>query len=75
MQHLALALPWKLLLQLMIDLKNRSYQKELMDGENIPFADMAQTLEELNVINTMLGGHSITLKGVAHFLKNQHKMA
>lgn len=73
-QHLALALPWKLLLQLMIDLKNRSYQKELMDGENIPFADMAQTLEELNVINTMLGGHSITLKGVAHFLKNQHKI-
>lgn len=55
----------------MIDLKNRSYEHELMDGKNIPFQDMAQTLEELNVINTMLGGHSITLKGVVALLKNK----
>lgn len=52
----------------MIDLKKRSYQKELMDGDNIPFADMAQTLEELNVVNTMLGGHSITLRGISAFV-------
>lgn len=45
-----------------------------MDGDNIPFADMAQTLEELNVINTMLGGHAITLKGVSRFLVSGHKM-
>jgi len=48
----------------MIDLSRRSYQKELMDRDDIPFADMAQTLKELNVVNTRLGGHSITLKGV-----------
>lgn len=48
----------------MINLSRRSYQKELMDGDDIPFADMAQTLEELNVVNTRLGGHAITLKGV-----------
>ena len=48
----------------MINLQQRSYQKELMDGDNISFDAMAQTLKELNIINTRLGGHSITLKGV-----------
>jgi ubiquinone/menaquinone biosynthesis C-methylase UbiE len=48
----------------MIDLQHRSYQKELMDGDDIPFAAMAQTLKELNVVNTRLGGHAITLKGL-----------
>jgi len=35
-----------------------------MDGDDIPFDAMAQTLKELNIINTRLGGHAITLKGV-----------
>jgi 2-polyprenyl-3-methyl-5-hydroxy-6-metoxy-1,4-benzoquinol methylase len=48
----------------MIDLSHRSYQAELMDRDDIPFAAMAQTLKELNVINTRLGGHAITLSGV-----------
>ncbi len=48
----------------MINLQQRSYQKELMDGDDISFAAMAQTLKELNIINTRLGGHAITLKGV-----------
>ena len=48
----------------MINLRHRSYQKELMDGDNISFEAMAQTLKELNIINTRLGGHAITLKGV-----------
>ena len=48
----------------MINLRQRSYQKELMDGDNISFDAMAQTLKELNIINTRLGGHAITLKGV-----------
>lgn len=48
----------------MIDLTRRSYQKELMDADNIPFAAIAQTLKELNTINTRLGGHSITLEAV-----------
>ncbi|MDZ4807717.1 MAG: methyltransferase domain-containing protein [Bacteroidota bacterium] len=48
----------------MINLRQRSYQKELMDGDNISFEAMAQTLKELNIINTRLGGHAITLKGV-----------
>ena len=48
----------------MINLSKRSYQKELMDAEGIPFAAMAQTLKELNIINTRLGGHAITISGV-----------
>lgn len=48
----------------MINLSQRSYEKELMDRDDIPFADMAQTLKELNIVNTRLGGHAITLRGV-----------
>lgn len=55
----------------MIDLSRRSYQKELMDGDDIPFAAMAQTLKELNIINTRLGGHAITRKGVRQLWKQQ----
>lgn len=54
----------------MIDLHKRSYEKELMDRDDIPFADMARTLKELNIINTRLGGHSITRKGFARILGN-----
>lgn len=35
-----------------------------MDADNIPFAAMAQTLKELNIVNTRLGGHTITIEGV-----------
>jgi 2-polyprenyl-3-methyl-5-hydroxy-6-metoxy-1,4-benzoquinol methylase len=47
----------------MINLSRRSYEKELMDRDDIPFSAMAQTLKELNIVNTRLGGHAITLKG------------
>ena len=52
----------------MIDLSQRSYQKELMDADDIPFADMAQTLKELNIVNTKLGGHAITISGVKQLM-------
>lgn len=55
----------------MINLAKRSYQKELMDADDIPFDAMAQTLKELNIINTRLGGHAITLQGVQSFLNNK----
>jgi 2-polyprenyl-3-methyl-5-hydroxy-6-metoxy-1,4-benzoquinol methylase len=55
----------------MINLSRRSYTKELMDRDDIPFADMAQTLKELNIINTRLGGHAITLKGVRQLINDK----
>jgi 2-polyprenyl-3-methyl-5-hydroxy-6-metoxy-1,4-benzoquinol methylase len=54
----------------MIDLSQRSQQKELMDADNIPFAAMSQTLKELNIVNTRLGGHAITMEGVRKLAGN-----
>lgn len=48
----------------MINLRSRSYQKELLDSDNIPFADIQQNMKELNSINTLLGGHAISEKGL-----------
>lgn len=48
----------------MINLKQRSYQIELLDADNIPFDDIKQTMKELNSINSLLGGHKITIEGV-----------
>lgn len=55
----------------MIDLRRRSYEKELMDADDIPFEAMAQTLRELNIINTRLGGHAITLSGFRQLLQGK----
>lgn len=41
----------------------RSYKKELLDADNIPFSDIRKNMEELDFINRHLGGHQITLNG------------
>lgn len=48
--------------------RKRSYKKELLDNDNIPFSDIVVNMHELDRINTLLGGHKITCEGVAHFL-------
>jgi 2-polyprenyl-3-methyl-5-hydroxy-6-metoxy-1,4-benzoquinol methylase len=58
----------------MIDLHQRSTEKELMDGENIPMEAMEQTLKELNLINTRLGGHAITLQGLKQFISQKEPL-
>jgi 2-polyprenyl-3-methyl-5-hydroxy-6-metoxy-1,4-benzoquinol methylase len=58
----------------MINLIRRSYQKELMDADDVPFDAMAQTLRELNTINTLLGGHAITLQGVKQLLNHRNSI-
>jgi 2-polyprenyl-3-methyl-5-hydroxy-6-metoxy-1,4-benzoquinol methylase len=55
----------------MINLQHRSYQKELMDGDDISFEAMAQTLKELNIVNTRLGGHAITIKGLTQLINTK----
>lgn len=52
----------------------RSYQKELLDGDGIPFADIKKNMEELNTINTLLGGHAITIRGFKKLVGNQKKI-
>jgi len=52
----------------MPDFSKRSYQKELLDSDSIPFEDIKQNMKELDFINTYLGGHQITLKAVRLFI-------
>jgi 2-polyprenyl-3-methyl-5-hydroxy-6-metoxy-1,4-benzoquinol methylase len=52
---------------------NRSYTKELLDQDDIPFEDIKRNMQELETINTLLGGHRITLKGLKKFIgKRKH---
>ena len=50
---------------------NRSYQKELLDQDDIPFEDIRQNMKELNFINIWLGGHHITIDGFKKLVKNK----
>lgn len=52
----------------MMDLSKRSHKKELLDDPSIPFADIKQNMRELNVVNTLLGGHRITISGIKQLL-------
>ena len=49
--------------------KKRSYQKELLDRTDIPFADIKRNMQEIDFINRKLGGHGITLDGMAILIK------
>ena len=64
------ALPWKLLQRVMVDLSERSSRKELLDADNIPFADIRQNMKELDMVNARLGGHSISISAVKKFLES-----
>jgi 2-polyprenyl-3-methyl-5-hydroxy-6-metoxy-1,4-benzoquinol methylase len=55
----------------MIDLSIRSYKKELLDDDSIPFADIRQNMKELNTINRYLGGHKITISGIKKLIPKQ----
>ena len=52
----------------------KSYQKELLDADEIPEADLIQNLKELKFINTYLGGHDVILKGLRNFEKAQYSI-
>src|SRR6185312_4586415 len=43
---------------------HRSYIKELLDNDDIPFEDIKKNMKELDFINTWLGGHAITISGI-----------
>jgi 2-polyprenyl-3-methyl-5-hydroxy-6-metoxy-1,4-benzoquinol methylase len=55
----------------MPSLRQRSYQKELLDRNDIPFDDIKRNMEELDLINRELGGHDITLDGIVTLMKDQ----
>ena len=57
-----------------MNLHQRSSQKELLDDDNIPFDHIKQNMQELNIINTLLGGHRITIKGFNALRKNRKQI-
>lgn len=57
-----------------MSLQFRSYQKELLDGDDIPFADIKKNMQELNTINTLLGGHAITIDGFSELAGNSKRI-
>jgi 2-polyprenyl-3-methyl-5-hydroxy-6-metoxy-1,4-benzoquinol methylase len=57
-----------------MNLQQRSYQKELLDGDNVPFADIKRNMQELDFINTWLGGHAITIKGFKKLLGDRKEV-
>src|SRR6185369_8273497 len=56
-----------------MDFSVRSYQKELLDRDDIPFGDIKQNMRELDFINAKLGGHKITLDGVRAMIEKAKK--
>ncbi|MEO6668496.1 MAG: SAM-dependent methyltransferase, partial [Ferruginibacter sp.] len=52
----------------MLNLNIRSDKKELLDDDNIPFADIKQNMKELNTVNKLLGGHKITIEGIKQII-------
>jgi len=57
-----------------MNFKTRSSQKELLDGDDIPFADIKRNMEELDFINKLLGGHGISLKGFKALLGHKKQI-
>ncbi len=49
----------------------KSYEKELLDADEIPKADLIRNLVELKFINTYLGGHDVIKKGLRKFSETE----
>ncbi len=56
-----------------MSLQQRSYEKELLDGDNIAFEDILLNMQEINTISSFLGGHNVTCNGIAFFLDKVNK--
>jgi len=59
----------------MINLSKRSYQKELLDRDDIPLDDIRRNMEELDIINTWLGGHAISIRGLKRLIGHRQQIS
>ena len=57
-----------------MNLRTRSTQKELLDDDAIPFADISLNMQELDRVNQWLGGHRTTLKGFRTLLGDRKRV-
>ncbi len=53
--------------------ERRSYQKELLDGELFGKEHLFQNLKELDYINTHLGGHRISIRGIKKIMLDKSR--
>ncbi len=53
-----------------MNFKNRSYKAELLDNDEIPTEDLYRNLQELDFINSYLGGHKVILQGIKYFINS-----
>lgn len=51
-----------------MNFSQRSYELELLDRDDIPFDAIRLNMQELDVINTKLGGHQITIAGLKRLI-------
>jgi hypothetical protein len=58
----------------MPDFSKRSYEPELLDDPGIPFDEIRLNMQELEFINTRLGGHAITIEGVLSLMGNRNNI-
>lgn len=58
-----------------MNFSKRSYTKELLDADNIPFADIERNMKEIDNINRLLGGHDITLHGFKKIIQDKKKIS
>lgn len=56
----------------MPDFSQRSLQAELLDAPGIPFEAIRQNMAELDRINTLLGGHAVSISGLQPFIRNHN---
>ena len=57
------------------DFSRRSDRKELLDRDDIPFGDIARNMLELEVINTWLGGHAISVEGLRQLSRGRQRIS
>ena len=57
-----------------VNMQIRSDKKELLDRDDIPFEDIKKNMQELDFINTWLGGHAITISGAKKLWKGEKNL-
>jgi len=58
-----------------MDFSIRSYKKELLDRDDIPFDAIKKNMAELEFINKYLGGHKITVQGFINLLRDKKEIS
>ena len=53
-----------------VNFSSRSYEKELLDRDDIPFEDIKLNMHELDIINKRLGGHQINIGAVKSMVRH-----